>query len=123
MQKHAITPPPEVVERLRKDAPHGIRDAGVTRELHLITAAYQAGADQELEACCAAIKLAWGMERVMTDDDLVRELRLIRRPKPLSLKEQALAVLQQLSESGYPANYQPDSAWDTIRRAIDALPD
>ena len=48
----SIVPPPELVTSLRNSAPHGIRDAGVTRELWLINHAYAAGADQELEACC-----------------------------------------------------------------------
>jgi hypothetical protein len=50
-EQHPITPPQELVEKLRNDAPREIRDAGVTRERHLIIAAYCAGADQELEAC------------------------------------------------------------------------
>ena len=41
------SPPPELVASLRNSAPHGIRDAGVTRELHLIAAAYAAGAAQQ----------------------------------------------------------------------------
>ena len=43
-----ITPPPELVASLRNSAPHGIRDAGVTREIWLINKSYAAGADQEL---------------------------------------------------------------------------
>lgn len=42
--EHPITPPPELVASLRNSAPHGIRDAGVTRELWLINKAYAAGA-------------------------------------------------------------------------------
>ena len=61
--------------------------------LDQITIAYQAGADQELEACVEAIKQIWSMEHVVTDYDVVRELRAHRRPKPPTLKEQALAVL------------------------------
>jgi hypothetical protein len=58
-----ITPPPELVASLRNSAPHGIRDAGVTREIWLINHAYAAGAekaqalaDQELEACCEWVR-------------------------------------------------------------------
>jgi hypothetical protein len=49
---HPVKVPPGLVASLRNSAPHGIRDAGVTRELWLINSAYAAGADQELEACC-----------------------------------------------------------------------
>ena len=84
--QHPITPPPELVASLRNSAPHGIRDAGVTRELWLINHAYAAGADQELEACCQHVDwVIGGLES--------KELRAARRPKPPSLKEQALEQL------------------------------
>lgn len=51
----------------------------------LLIQAYQAGADAELEACCEWLK---------ADPELVNELRADRRPKPSSLKEQALQVLE-----------------------------
>ena len=88
--QHPITPPPELVQLLRNEAPQGIRDAGVTRELFLITAAYRAGADAELEACCKWLpKLPpWSAD----------DLRRHRRPKPPSLKEQALEVVTGLEK-------------------------
>ena len=99
-----ITPPPELVASLRNSAPHGIRDAGVTREIWLISKAYQAGADQELEACCKWLpKLPpWSAD----------DLRRHRRPKPPSLKEQALAALEDDEIDVY-----------LIRRALEALDD
>jgi hypothetical protein len=94
-----ITPPPELVQRLRSEAPHGIRDAGVTRELHLITAAFRAGADQELEKCCDWLegyeKDGWAAER----------MRIDLRPKPPSQAEQALDALKDLDQR-YPASHQ-----------------
>lgn len=74
-------------------------------------------ADEELTACCAAIKLAWEMEPVMTVDDLLRELRRIRRPKPLSLKEEALIALDDSGSQLDAAHY------NILRRALEALPD
>ena len=44
-------------------------------------------------------------------------------PKPPSLREQALATLQRVSKDQYPCNYQDDEDWDTIRRALEQLPD
>ena len=97
--QHPITPPPELVEQLR-NCPGGW--------LHQITIAYQSGADQELEACCALMD-DWGLDET--------DLRFARRPKPPSLKEQALAVLDDCSD-------RLDSAHEnTIRRALEALPE
>ena len=105
--EHPITPPPELVQKLRNEAPQGIRDAGVTRELCLIAAAYRAGADQELEACCAEV--SW-----FTAD----KLRAARRPKPPSLKEQALKALDHIC-----VNHSKATDHEcTIRRALEALP-
>jgi hypothetical protein len=81
--QHPITPPPELVASLRNSAPHGIRDAGVTREIWLIKA-YPAGADQELEACCEWLECNYNYPQVN------HPLRAARRPEPPSLKEQAL---------------------------------
>ena len=72
----------------------------------------QHGADQELEACCE-----WLDKRFRTDPFFAKSLRTARRPKPPSLKEQALAVLDDCSD-------RLDSAHEnTIRRALEALDD
>jgi len=74
--QHSITPPPEMVKQ----------SMGLSQAL-AIAAAFQAGADQELEACCKWLdKEGWSGES--------RQLRAARRPKPPSLKEQAIAVLE-----------------------------
>ena len=86
----SITPPPELVTSLRNSAPHGIRDAGVTRELWLINHAYAAGADQELESCVDWIAVYQGLEH---PELLIVLLRAARRPEPASLKEQAQRIL------------------------------
>jgi hypothetical protein len=74
-----MTPPPELVEELQ--------DLG---NLDAIQLAYQAGADQELDACCAEVSFYEGK-------NLQVKLRAARRPKPPTLKEQALAALGWLS--------------------------
>jgi hypothetical protein len=108
-----ITPPPELVASLRNSAPHGIRDAGVTREIWLISKAYQAGADQELEACCKWLpKLPpWSAD----------DLRRHRRPKPPSLKEQALLQLDTLNADL--AMHGRGCDLSQIRRALEATND
>ena len=88
MTEHPITPPLELVEQLRNDAPHGIRDAGVTRERQLAIAAYRAGADQQLETL-----LAWLRVHHELDPEGVNTIRAAMRPKPPSLAEEALDTL------------------------------
>jgi hypothetical protein len=86
----------------------------------LCNRAAQWGADQELDACCEWLKLrAWDE----ASQQLIEHLRADRRPKPLSLKEQALETLQRLSKDEFPCSFQEDADWDTIRRALEALPD
>ena len=74
--EHPITPPPELVHQW-VDMLSSRSDQAV------FTMAAQWGADQELEACCEWIpkKTPWDAE----------QLRAARRPRPPSLKEQALA--------------------------------
>jgi hypothetical protein len=55
----------------------------------LLIEAYKAGADQELEACCEWLREFHQSKRPGGTENLRRS----RRPKPPSLKEQALAVL------------------------------
>ena len=68
-------------------------------------------ADQELEACC---------EWTQYCEECGDSLRAARRPKPPSLKEQALARLTSLEELAESMGHSPD---DTIRRALEALPE
>jgi hypothetical protein len=74
--------------------------------------AYQAGADQELEACCE-----WLASKVMSERKYP-DLRAARRPEPMSLKEQALKALDDISI----ASFEQDAA-STIRQVLESLPD
>ena len=108
--EHPITPPPEVVDRLFM-----IEGSEEDR----IIAAYRAGADQELEAMLAELKA------LHLPDGYAAKLRAARRPEPPSLKEQALAALQ---EAAYMADDSPPQGIcsdqiGTIRRALEALDD
>jgi hypothetical protein len=110
-----ITPPEGLVLSLRNSAPHGIRDAGVTREIWLINHAYAAGSDAELEACWE-----WLVNKLTFREDGIRfadELRAARRPKAPSLKAQALEELNKWREViGVPQ-------LDIIRNALEQLND
>lgn len=69
----------------------------------------QWGADEELEACCE-----WLDEMTILNGS--NALRAARRPKPPSLKEQALAILDDCSD-------RLDGAHENIiRLALEALP-
>ena len=59
------------------------------------------------------------MRRAQWEPEDVDELRAARRPKPPSLKEQALALVEQHEDGWRPS----PKDWDTIRRALEALPD
>ena len=108
---HPITPPPELVREWTQN-----RGYSYAYELwnYLAAQAAQWGADQELEACCEWMRDApFGLSL----NTSAYQLRDARRPKPPSLKEQALAVLDDCSD-------RLDSAHEnTIRRALEALPE
>ncbi len=78
------------------------------------TAAVQWGAHRELEACCELLN-------DFNTYHLVEPLRIARRPKPQSLKEQALAALDDAIMRGDCITIS--DALPTIRRAIEALPE
>jgi hypothetical protein len=87
-----ITPPPELVEQWREKWSAVCGPFGV----YIATKAAQWGADQELEACCKVIcnsatnfSATAHLEAQRRSD----ELRAARRPKPPSLKEQAVEAL------------------------------
>ena len=112
-QEHPITPPPELIEdwiEIAKPEPwKRPPDPNV-----LCTLAAQWGADHELEACCEYL-----VRCAQWEPEDVAELRAARRPKPPSLKEQALSLVEQHEDGWRPS----PKDWDTIRRALEALPD
>ena len=73
----------------------------------------QAAADAELKACCKWLKDEACFEY------LSKDLRAARRPKPPSLKERALKELQM----AYDTSDISMVHLDTIRQALEALPD
>jgi len=112
--QHSITPPPELVQQWREQMPVGIFDGYKypEREKTLCLVAARWGADQELEACCALID-NWGLDEA--------DLRAARRPKPPSLKEQALTALHAVATGANDTREQYQDL-DTIRAALKALP-
>jgi hypothetical protein len=104
-----ITPPPELVQQWRKSGP---ADAAVNNayECHIATCAAQWGADTELEACLTDVSF-------LGSKSLADKIRAARRPKPPSLKEQALAELAEWERIMDIASDSP------MRRALEAFPD
>jgi hypothetical protein len=91
---------------------------------HIATRAAQWGADQELEACCDHIRdRQWGfVDQPDGTKGMHRavDLKLARRPKPPSLKEQALTALSHLL-SGSAQTLDTTEAEFYIREALEAL--
>ena len=110
-QQHPITLPRKLMDRLRREAPPGISDP--SRERLLAIAAYRAGADAELWACCELLDIN-GCPSKWID-----MLRAARRPKKLpSLKEQALKELTKIED-----NEETYFDSSVIRRALEQLDD
>ena len=116
--EHPITPPLELVKqwdrewREQQNAP--VIGWSANLLAYVAARAAQWGADQELEACCEYL-----VRCAQWEPEDVAELRAARRPKPPSLKEQALSLVEQHEDGWRPS----PKDWDTIRRALEALPD
>ena len=99
--QHPITPPPELVEKWEAET------------ACVAVKAARWGADQELEACCEWLKSEG------YSGGTVIKLRAARRPKPPTLKEQALDALREAESTG---GLYVNGRSDLIRRALEALP-
>jgi hypothetical protein len=101
-----MTPPPELVEQWINEYLNE-HPEGLNVEVLVVSAA-QWGADQELEACLRLVEIDGGEDAY----DFARYIRVARRPKPPSLKQQALDRCNDYID--------PDGI---IRRALEALDD
>jgi hypothetical protein len=108
MTDHPITPPPELVVEWA-DTIYQQTEDDDQRDLYVATRAAQWGADQELEACVKLLELS--------DKNARDFLYSARRPKPPSLKEQALDAHNRMM-----AGTETQDDWMIIRRALEALP-
>jgi hypothetical protein len=107
--QHPITPPPELVQQWADMLSH--------RSDHdVFSFAARWGADQELQAC---INFVYDNE--LCDPDFYNNLRNARRPKPPSLKEQALSLIPNVCGLPMMRTYSPDELL-ILRRALEALP-
>ena len=114
-QLYDITPPPELVKQWEEQFLERPTINGCFIQSYIATKAARWGADQELEACCKWLpKLPpWSAD----------DLRRHRRPKPPSLKEQALEALGRFSANAHTTAHQMQNDFDLFRRALEALDD
>jgi len=116
-QEHPITPPPELVQHWLGNH-FGTTVSGEVSDVEIAIATQAAcwGADAELEACCE-----WVYNSEYCQPHTVLHLRSARRPTPPSLKEQALAALDDAVMRGDCITIS--DALPTIRRALEQLDD
>jgi len=103
--QHPITLPPELIEEWIKEANHNEK---MFPQAAILAACW--GADQELEVCLKCLAEIRG-------GGFALELQRWRRPQPPSLKEQALALVNSKGP------YLNDDEIETIRKALEALPE
>ncbi len=108
------SPPPELVQQWMNEARH--QDYCNVSE-HVATRAAQWGADQELEACLCEVSF-------LNSSALADRVRSKRRPKPKSLKQQALQELDKVDMLWDTTEFSQETlnSLDTIRKALEALP-
>lgn len=108
------SPPPELVEQWEQQFLERPTMNGCFVQSYIATKAAQWGADQELEAC---------VEWLDRNSPVIGgfHLRIDRRPKPPSRKEQALEAIGRLCASVIHDDLKNDAA--TIRRALEGLDD
>jgi hypothetical protein len=107
-QQHPVTPSDELIgEWIDTD------EGGPNVISRIATRAAQWGADQELEACLRLVEIDAGEDAY----DFARYIRAARRPKPPSLKEQALEALDRMDQ------FPTADDQHIIRRALEQLND
>jgi hypothetical protein len=113
-EQHPITPPPELVQQWVAEIWHeGTPVRVALSDEHIATRAAQWGADQELKACCDWFQDFYKLETWMERD--LKAFRVDRRPKPVTLKQQALEAARiELNPEGKNGSL--------ILKALEALP-
>jgi hypothetical protein len=107
--QHPVTPSPELIKQWQTEG----RSYDVPG---FAIKAARWGADQELEACVEHLK-----NNSWAPNSGIKLLRAARRPKPPSLKEQALTAMLHLQKAAE-TNMDTIEAVHIICRALEALP-
>ena len=114
----SLNPPTELIRKWEEDWHHS-KVKHIELEDYIAAQSAQWGADQELEACINYF-YEYDRQRWGENSKLITGLRAARRPKPPSLKEQALEALEEMNE---PLGVVTVSRVSIIRRALEALDD
>jgi len=119
-EQHPITPPPELVEQWNEEGSY--EDGTDDWAMFLATQAARWGADQQLEQDAKWLDTNALYTRNLTVSPSGDALRQVMRPKPPSLKEQALASVKRFEDSG---EFFSDQMRELgfIRRALEQLDD
>lgn len=117
-EQHPLTPPPELLHQWATEYWGNPGESIGEGEKYIATQAARWGADQELEACCEWFRVKG------YHPEVYRDLRAARRPKPPSLKEQALQELGRVVTLLMPVT-GPNKVerFAIIRRALEQLDD
>ena len=128
MTESKITPPRELVrqwikkcdqpddprwQEYEQDIANHAAQWGYEQRGEVNEAQLQQARDHRLEACCKWLRHEYGY-----GEELALKLRAAFRPKPPSLKESALNALEHILRHS-----QTDHGANTIRRALEALPE
>ena len=119
--QHPIAPSLELVQQWTDEIYGGPGVVAASDDICLAKLAAQWGADEELEACCEWLESEPDPGHVDLLRSCATALRAARRPKPPSLKEQALMALED-GDTGPGASLTLTEV-SIIRRALEALPD
>lgn len=106
MADHPLKVPQDLAERLWLESADKSPQCNTFRAHVFAQKIAQWAADQELEACCEELP------------SLASFLRTARRPKPPSLKQQALKARKDVGRFA-----RDRASWEILDRAIAALPD
>ena len=121
--QHPIQPSPELVQQCWDELRNQTRVLNAALAWgKAITLAYQAGADQELEACVEWLDVPNNRSDRGDGWLMPHRLRAHRRLKPPSLRKQAYDALDTYIY-GEPDRKYKERTYNTIRKALEELPD
>ncbi len=117
---HPIIPPPELVQKWGNACPYDLDMGNWGYEQFIAEQAAQWAADQEIEACCAIALTDPVCGTKFQRRQLVSHILEKRRPKPPTLKEEAMRALYEIESIG---SSFVNNRTDALRRALEQLDD
>lgn len=114
-QEHPITPSQDLIHKWFTEAPDNLPSS---YEQHIAIQASRWGADQQLELDAKWLDTNALYTQNLTISPSGNALRKVMRPNPLTLKEQALAVIENSEICDHVSIEQAD----ILRRALEMLP-